>query len=148
MFKIIKARVMWKRALGAFADVEGSDQPVDSYTEFLDTRTYYWYLQSPGQIEPFHWLILILTARISSADHGFYMGRAMRKRVFAHMQIAKPWSAFASAHSDQGLHCPVTESLDTTECMNGRVKARKIPCPCAGLSEYAYFAHVRRHFFF
>ena len=25
----------------------------------------------------------------------------------------------ASAHSNQGLHCPLTESLDTTECLNG-----------------------------
>ena len=28
-------------------------------------------------------------------------------------------SACASAQSDQGLHCPLTESLNTTECMNG-----------------------------
>ena len=27
-------------------------------------------------------------------------------------------STCASAHSDQGLHCPLTESLDTTECMD------------------------------
>ena len=32
----------------------------------------------------------------------------------------KPRSACASAQSDQGLHCPLTESLDTTECMNGK----------------------------
>ena len=24
-----------------------------------------------------------------------------------------------STQSDQDLHCPLTESLDTTECMNG-----------------------------
>ena len=29
-----------------------------------------------------------------------------------------PRSACTSAHSDQGLHCRLTESLDTTECMN------------------------------
>ena len=28
----------------------------------------------------------------------------------------------ASAWSDQCLHCPLTESLDTTECMNGEGK--------------------------
>ena len=27
-------------------------------------------------------------------------------------------SACADAHSGQGLYCPVTESLDTTECIN------------------------------
>ena len=30
-----------------------------------------------------------------------------------------PILACASAQSDQDLHCPLTESLDTTECMNG-----------------------------
>ena len=28
-------------------------------------------------------------------------------------------SACVSEHSDPGLHCPLTESLDTTETMNG-----------------------------
>ena len=32
----------------------------------------------------------------------------------------RPRSACASAQSDQGLHCPLTESLDTAECMNGK----------------------------
>ena len=31
----------------------------------------------------------------------------------------RPRSAFSSMQSDQGLHRPLTESLDTTECMNG-----------------------------
>ena len=31
----------------------------------------------------------------------------------------RPRSACASAQSDQGLHCMLTESLDTTECKNG-----------------------------
>ena len=31
----------------------------------------------------------------------------------------RPRSACASALSDQGLHCPLKESLDTTECING-----------------------------
>ena len=31
----------------------------------------------------------------------------------------RPRSACASAQSDQGLHCPLTESLDATECING-----------------------------
>ena len=31
----------------------------------------------------------------------------------------RPRSAGISAQSDQGLHCPPTESLDTTNCMNG-----------------------------
>ena len=43
------------------------------------------------------------------------MDRTMPKRVFGHMQVW-PRSACASA---QGLHCPVTESLDTTKCIYG-----------------------------
>ena len=31
----------------------------------------------------------------------------------------RPRSACTSAQSDQGLHCLLTESSDTTECMNG-----------------------------
>ena len=30
----------------------------------------------------------------------------------------RPRSACASAQSDQGLHCPLTESLDTIDCIN------------------------------
>ena len=42
----------------------------------------------------------------------------------------RPRSACASAQADLGLHCPLTESLATTECMNGEQQARW------------YFAHV------
>ena len=35
----------------------------------------------------------------------------MRETVFGHMQTF--------VQSDQDLHCPLTESLATTECMNG-----------------------------
>ena len=48
-----------------------------------------------------------------------YLGCAMIKCVFRHMQTGKPRSDFASVQSDQGLHCLLAESLDTTECMNG-----------------------------
>ena len=41
----------------------------------------------------------------------------------------RPRLACASAQSDQGLHCLLTESLDTTECMN------------AEQSSELYFAH-------
>ena len=36
----------------------------------------------------------------------------------------RPRSAWASMQSDQGLHCLLTESLDTTECMKGEQKPR------------------------
>ena len=37
----------------------------------------------------------------------------------------RPRSACASAQSDQDLRCPLTESLDTIECINGKL------CACA-----------------
>ena len=49
----------------------------------------------------------------------------------------RPRSACASAQSDQGLPCPLTESLDPTECMNVEQMARMILCTYAGWSESA-----------
>ena len=46
------------------------------------------------------------------------MGRAMRKRVYGDMRKRRPRSACAFAQSNQGLHCTLTESLYTTECMS------------------------------
>ena len=57
-----------------------------------------------------------------------------------------PRSACASAQSDQDLHCPLTELLDTTECMK-RTKAWMILCACARRSESVHFARARRRFF-
>ena len=37
-------------------------------------------------------------------------------------------SACASAQSDQGLQCPLTDSLDTTECMTG--EQMRFLCMC------------------
>ena len=36
------------------------------------------------------------------------------------------------AQSDRGLHCPVRESLDTTECINRVSKGSVILYACAG----------------
>ena len=43
------------------------------------------------------------------------MGCSLLKPVFGQIRT--------SVQSDQGLHCPLTESLDTTECMNGKQRA-------------------------
>ena len=44
------------------------------------------------------------------------MGRAIRKRVFGHKWTAKAQISLR-AQFDRGLHCSLTELLDTTECM-------------------------------
>ena len=48
-----------------------------------------------------------------------YIDHAMQKCVIGYMRTAKSPDHCASVQSDQGLSCPLTESLDTTECMNG-----------------------------
>ena len=50
----------------------------------------------------------------------YYFGRNMVKRVFGICGQRRPRSACASAQSDQGLHCPLTELSDTIDCVNGR----------------------------
>ena len=50
------------------------------------------------------------------------MGRAMQERIFEHIQTAK---------AQISLCCPLTESLDTTECINGEQRLRW------------YFAHAQ-----
>ena len=53
----------------------------------------------------------------------------MRKRVFGHMRTAKVLNI--RAKSDHGIHCPQTESSDTTECMNAEQR------------HGSYFAHTQ-----
>ena len=58
----------------------------------------------------------------------------------------RPRSDCASAQSDLGLRCPLTESLDTTECMNGERKPGWYFAHAQdGLN--ARTTHIRRHFF-
>ena len=52
----------------------------------------------------------------------------------------------ADGQSDQGLHCLLTESLDTTKCMNGEQR-NMVLCMCTGCSESEHFALVQRHIF-
>ena len=56
----------------------------------------------------------------------------------------RPRSACASAQSDQGFHYPLTELLDTTECMNGEQKPGR---DLAHAHDGTYFAHAWRPFF-
>ena len=58
----------------------------------------------------------------------------------------RPWSDCASAQSDQGLRCPLTESLYTTECMNGEQSPGWHFAHAQG-DLNVHFGHVRRHFF-
>ena len=59
------------------------------------------------------------------------MGLAMRKVAFVQCGHLRPRSACTSAQTNQGLNCPLTELLATTECMNGEQRS------------LCYFAHVQ-----
>ena len=54
----------------------------------------------------------------------------------------RPRSACASVQSDQGLHCPLTKSLDTTEFMNGEQRHRWY---FAYVQKDLNFTYVQRH---
>ena len=48
-----------------------------------------------------------------------YIWAVSSKNVFWHVRTGKPRSACTSLQSDQDLHCPQPESMDTTECIKG-----------------------------
>ena len=55
----------------------------------------------------------------SSSDTIELYGPRHAKTLFSGIcRQRRPRSAYASAQSDKGLVCPLTESLDTTDCMN------------------------------
>ena len=74
------------------------------------------------------------------------MGLAMRN-VFGHMHVRRPRSACASAQSDQGLHCPLTESLDIIERSSGEQMPGYDFAHAWDKAKSAHFAHVRRRIF-
>ena len=55
----------------------------------------------------------------------------------------RPWSACA----DQGLHCPLIQSFDTIECINGAYIPKSDVAHAWDDSESVHFAHARRHIF-
>ena len=68
------------------------------------------------------------------------MSCAMWKRVFRHVDSQ---SSFQTVQSEQGLLCPLTESLDTTECFNGE---QRIAWNFVHMQHDA-IPHFRKHFF-
>ena len=74
------------------------------------------------------------------------MGCALRKCVLGICGQPRPRSACASAQSDQGLHYPLTESLDSTGCMNGEQRLGRYFVH-AQHDLNLHILHVRRHFF-
>ena len=57
-------------------------------------------------------------------------------------------SACASAQSNQRLHCPLTESVDTIKCINGEQKLGRVLAHAQNeWCESEHFAYARRRFF-
>ena len=76
----------------------------------------------------------------------YLMGCAMQKVSLGICRQRRPRSACASAQSDQGLHCPLTESLDTTECMNGDQRPEWYLAHVQDDLNQRIFSHIQRHF--
>ena len=59
----------------------------------------------------------------------------------------RPRSVCVSAQSNQGLHYPLTESLDTIKCINLEKMSGYESAHARNESESVHFAHVRRYIF-
>ena len=67
---------------------------------------------------------------VLSRVNGLQINKVFRRvLLFLHKDL-RPGSACACLQSDQGLHCPLTEPLDTTN-YEWRAKAQMILCTCA-----------------
>ena len=75
-----------------------------------------------------------------------FFGSHHEKCVFGYVRIARPRSACTSVQSDQGLCYSLTESLNTTECINGEQIPRDF-VHAQDESESVHFVHVRRQLF-
>ena len=75
------------------------------------------------------------------------LGLAKRKRVFGHMRTAKVKISLRIRAVWSGPSLSANRIIGYRGMYEWRAKARMILCACAGWSEFAYFAHVRRHFF-
>ena len=72
----------------------------------------------------FLWTLTIINRLSSAINMMLDSVRVKRAAPYANVSLVicgqrMPRSACESAQSDQGLHCPLTQSLDTRECMNG-----------------------------
>ena len=74
------------------------------------------------------------------------MGHAMQTPVFGYMRTAKAKISLRIREVDQGLRCPITESLDTIECNNGEQMPGGDFAHAWNVSESAFFACSQTHF--
>ena len=58
------------------------------------------------------------------------------------MQTVKAQISLCTVQSDQGLPCPLTESLDTTECMNGEQRPGRYFADAQDDLNVCIFVHV------
>ena len=75
------------------------------------------------------------------------MDRVMRKRVFRHMRTAKAQIRLRICAVWSGPSVSANRIIGYYRMYEWRAKARMIFCACTGWSEFARFAHVRRHSF-
>ena len=84
---------------------------------------------------------------ISLAEQGNRWAELNKNMSLSICEQRRPRSACASTQSDQGLHCSLTESMDTIESINGEQKPGWDFAHAWDESESAHFAHAWRHLF-
>ena len=84
---------------------------------------------------------------VSTEADWYYMGRSMRTHVLGICGQRRHRSACASAQSDQCLRCPLTESVDTIECINVEQMPGWYFAHALDESEAVTLAHDRWHRF-
>ena len=85
---------------------------------------------------------------VRSKNTSLIIWTAPRENVsFGICEQWRPWSDCASAQSDQGLHCPLTELLGTIECINVEHMPRWQFAHAWDESESVHFAHARKGIF-
>ena len=76
----------------------------------------------------------------------YYLGHAVRKRVYGHMQTANAQIRLRIRASDQGLRCPLTESFGHYRMYQWRANARMRLCACGMIWICAICAWSKTHF--
>ena len=76
----------------------------------------------------------------------WHFDRAMRKRVFRHIRIAKAQISLRIYAGWSGPSLSADRIIGYYRMYESRANVGFVRCACAGWAESAYFAHARRHF--
>ena len=93
------------------------------------------------------WTFLFIYSVLLEHKNVHFCNTTCKNMSFGICGQQRPRSACASAQSDQDLRCPLAESLDAIELINGERMPGWDFAHAWDESEYVHFAHARRHLF-